>query len=87
MAVERKQTHQGKNDDSSWARGQAWLYMDIPLVSAKQMIVSFLNFATTVADMIMDRVKQTTLFLIGIKDAPVTKETHVMYLLLSLLPQ
>ena len=22
--VERKQTHQGKNDDSSWARGQAW---------------------------------------------------------------
>lgn len=37
-SVETKQTFQGKNDNSSWSRGQAGLYMDIHFVIKRQRI-------------------------------------------------
>ena len=55
--VEKKQTFQGKNDDSSWARGQAWAVYGYTACYRETQDTTFLNFAVKVADMIMDRVK------------------------------
>ena len=55
--VERKQTHQGKNDDSSWARGQAWAVYGYTACFRETNDSIFLNFAKDIADMIMNRVK------------------------------
>ena len=64
--VEKKQTFQGKNDDSSWARGQAWAVYGYTACYRETQDTTFLNFAVKVADMIMNRVKT---------DDPVTEET------------
>ena len=54
--VERKQTHQGKNDDSSWSRGQAWAVYGYTSCYRETNDTTFLNFAVNIADMIMERV-------------------------------
>lgn len=73
--VERKQTHQGKNDDSSWARGQAWAVYGYTACYRETKDTTFLNFATHVADMIMERVTTDDAIPYWDYDAPVTKET------------
>ena len=73
--VERKQTHQGKNDDSSWARGQAWAVYGYTACFRETNDSIFLNFAKDIADMIMDRVKTDDAIPYWDYDAPVTKET------------
>lgn len=73
--VERKQTHQGKNDDSSWARGQAWAVYGYTACYRETNDSTFLNFAIKVADMIMDRVKTDDTIPYWDYDAPVTEET------------
>lgn len=55
--VERKQTHQGKNDDSSWARGQAWAVYGYTSCYRETKNTVFLQFAEKIADMIMEKVK------------------------------
>lgn len=73
--VERKQTHQGKNDDSSWARGQAWAVYGYTSCYRETKDSVFLNFAVQVADMIRARVKTEDAIPYWDYDAPVTKET------------
>ena len=48
--VERKQTHQGKNDDSSWARGQAWAIYGYTVVYRETKDVRYLDFVQKVTD-------------------------------------
>lgn len=55
--VEKKQTYQGKNDDSVWARGQAWAVYGYTLCFDKTADSKYLKQAVRVADMIMERVK------------------------------
>lgn len=73
--VERKQTHQGKNDDSSWARGQAWAVYGYTSCYRETGDKKYLDFAVNVADMIMDRVKTDDAIPYWDYDAPVTEET------------
>lgn len=73
--VERKQTHQGKNDNSSWARGQAWAVYGYTSCYRETKDTTFLKFATHVADMIMSRVTTEDAIPYWDYDAPVTKET------------
>lgn len=73
--VESKQTFQGKNDDSSWARGQAWAIYGYTACYRETNGRIFLNFAKGIADMIMDRVKTDDAIPYWDYDAPVTKET------------
>ena len=73
--VEKKQTFQGKNDDSSWARGQAWAVYGYTACYRETKDTTFLNFAVKVADMIMERVKTDDAIPYWDYDAPVTDET------------
>lgn len=73
--VERKQTHQGKNDESAWSRGQAWAVYGYTACYRETKDTTFLNFAKHVADMIMSRVKTEDAVPYWDYDAPVTKET------------
>ncbi|GAE21312.1 glucuronyl hydrolase [Bacteroides pyogenes JCM 10003] len=73
--VERKQTHQGKNDDSSWARGQAWAVYGYTSCYRETKDSIYMNFATKIADMIMERVKTEDAVPYWDYDAPVTRET------------
>jgi len=73
--VERKQTHQGKNDDSSWSRGQAWAVYGYTSCYRETNDTTFLNFAVNIADMIMERVKTDDAIPYWDYDAPVTEET------------
>lgn len=73
--VEKKQTFQGKNDDSSWARGQAWAVYGYTACYRETQDTTFLNFAVNVANMIMDRVKTDDAIPYWDYDAPVADET------------
>lgn len=73
--VERKQTHQGKNDDSSWARGQAWAVYGYVACYRETNDKAYLDFARNIADMIMTRVKTDDLIPLWDFDAPETPET------------
>ena len=55
--VEKKQTFQGKNDDSSWARGQAWAVYGYTCCYRETQDTVYGNFAKRVANLIMTRVK------------------------------
>lgn len=55
-SIESKQTYQGKNDSSAWARGQAWALYGYTSCFANTNDSLFLDQATNVADMIMKRV-------------------------------
>lgn len=53
--VERRQTFQGKADDSSWARGQGWALYGFTETYRNTGRKEFLRHAVAVADMIMAR--------------------------------
>lgn len=53
--VERRQTFQGKADDSAWARGQGWALYGYTETYRNTGRKEFLNHAVAVADMIMAR--------------------------------
>lgn len=55
--IERRQTHQGKNDDSAWARGQAWAVYGYTSCFRETGDSTYIDFAGNIADMIMSRVK------------------------------
>ena len=74
-SVEKKQTHQGKNDDSAWSRGQAWAVYGYTSCYRETNDTTFLNFAVNIADMIMERVKTDDAIPYWDYDAPVTEET------------
>lgn len=73
--VERKQTHQGKSDESAWARGQAWAVYGYTLCYRETRDTAFLQQAVHVADMIMNRVKTADCIPYWDFDAPATPET------------
>ena len=73
--VERKQTHQGKNDDSSWARGQAWAVYGYTATYRETGDSKYLDFALKIADMIMSKVTTDDAIPYWDYDAPVTEET------------
>lgn len=68
--VERRQTHQGKNDDSSWARGQAWAIYGYVACYRETGDKKYLDFAQNIAHMIMERVKTDDLIPLWDYDAP-----------------
>ena len=55
-SVEKKETHQGKNDDSAWSRGQAWGVYGYTSCYRETKDTTFLREAINIADMIMKRV-------------------------------
>lgn len=73
--VERKQTHQGKNDDSSWARGQAWALYGYISCYRETGDKKYLDFAEKIANMIMTRVETDDLIPLWDYDAPKLPET------------
>lgn len=74
-SIEKKQTHQGKNDESAWARGQAWAVYGYTSCYRETKDTIFLNQAIHVADMIIQRVKTSDLIPYWDFDAPATDET------------
>ena len=73
--VECKQTHQGKNDDSSWSRGQAWAVYGYTATYRETEDTKYLDFATKIADMIISKVTTEDAIPYWDYDAPVTEET------------
>ena len=73
--VEEQCTHQGKNDASAWARGQAWAVYGYTRCYRETKDKRFLQQAIHVADMIMNRVKTEDKIPYWDYDAPATKET------------
>lgn len=73
--VERKQTHQGKNDESSWSRGQAWAVYGYVSCYRETKDTAFLDQAVNIAELIMKRVKTADLIPFWDYDAPDTKDT------------
>ncbi|MDE6331374.1 MAG: glycoside hydrolase family 88 protein [Muribaculaceae bacterium] len=53
--AERKQTFQGKNDDSAWARGQAWALYGYSEIARETGDTAYRNHAVRIADMFIDR--------------------------------
>ena len=74
-SVEKKQTHQGKNDGSSWSRGQGWAVYGYTLCYRETKDSIFLNQAVNVADMIMKRNPPADLVPYWDFDAPVKDDT------------
>ena len=73
--VEKRETHQGKDDESTWSRGQGWAVYSYTSCYRETKDTTFLNFAVKVADMIMERVKTDDAIPYWDYDAPVTDET------------
>ena len=74
-SVEIKQTHQGKNAESAWSRGQAWGVYGYTSCYRETRDTAFLQEAVHIADMIMERVKTDDAIPYWDYDAPVTEET------------
>ena len=74
-SVELKETHQGKNDDSSWSRGQAWAVYGYTSCFRETNDAIFLRQAIQVADMIVERVKTNDLIPYWDYDAPDCSDT------------
>ncbi|MDE7443672.1 MAG: glycoside hydrolase family 88 protein [Muribaculaceae bacterium] len=74
-SVETKCTHQGKNDDSAWARGQAWGVYGYTSCFRESGDTLFLNQAKDIADMIITRVTTADGVPLWDYDAPDTSET------------
>ncbi len=72
---ERKQTFQGKNDDSAWARGQAWGIYGYTECFRETGDSTYLAFAQRIADMIMSRIKTDDLIPYWDYDAPESPRT------------
>lgn len=73
--VEIKQTHQGKNNDSVWARGQAWALYGYTRMYVNTQNMIYLDFACRIANMIMEKVKTKDAIPYWDYDAPVSEET------------
>lgn len=73
--VEEKCTHQGKNDDSSWARGQAWGVYGYTSCYRESKNEIFLQQAKDIARLIMTRVKTGDDIPLWDYDAPDTPQT------------
>lgn len=73
--VERKQTHQGKNDESAWSRGQAWGVYGYTSCYRESKDTTFLRQAKDIAALIMKRVKTDDAIPFWDYDAPETPET------------
>ena len=74
-SVEMKCTHQGKNDDSSWARGQAWGVYGYTSCYRESKDAAFLQQAQNIAALIMERVKTDDAIPLWDYDAPDVPET------------
>lgn len=73
--VESKGTHQGKHDDSSWARGQAWAVYGYTLCYRETQDPVFLAQAQRIAAYIMSKVKNADAVPYWDYDAPDTPQT------------
>ncbi|WP_280645975.1 MULTISPECIES: DUF4995 domain-containing protein [unclassified Dysgonomonas] len=73
--VERKQTHQGKNDESRWSRGQAWAVYGYVSCYRETKDTTYLKQAVNIADYIMKSVKTADLIPLWDYDAPDAEET------------
>lgn len=56
-SIETRQTFQGRNDESAWARGQAWGVYGYTVCYRETGDKKYLEFAQKIADMIISRVK------------------------------
>ena len=74
-SVEIKQTHQGKNAESAWSRGQAWGVYGYTSCYRETRDTAFLQEAVHIADMIMERVKTDDLIPYWDYDAPAGEKT------------
>lgn len=74
-SVEKRQTHQGKNDDSAWSRGQAWGVYGYTSCFRETGDSLFLKQAVNIADMIMARNTAPDLIPYWDFDAPVADDT------------
>lgn len=74
-SVELKGTHQGKNDDSAWARGQGWAVYGYTSCYRETKDVRFLNQAVNVAEMIIKRNVASDKVCYWDFDAPIKRET------------
>ena len=74
-SVEIKQTHQGKNAESAWSRGQAWGVYGYTSCYRETQDTAFLQEAVHIADMIMERVKTDDLIPYWDYDAPAGEKT------------
>ncbi len=73
--VELKCTHQGKNDESAWARGQAWGVYGYTSCYRESKDSVFLQQAKDIAELIMTRVKTEDAIPLWDYDAPETPQT------------
>ena len=73
--VEMKETFQGKNHDSSWARGQAWAVYGYTACYRETGDQKYLDFAVNIADMIMSKVTTKDAIPYWDYDAPVLEDT------------
>lgn len=73
--VDYKRTHQGKHDESSWARGQAWAVYGYTSCFRETKDSLFLTHAENVANMIISRVKTEDLIPLWDYDAIQSPET------------
>lgn len=73
--VEKKCTHQGQNDSSSWARGQAWGIYGYTSCYRESKDVLFLRQAENIASLIMQRVKTEDAIPLWDYDAPDIPQT------------
>lgn len=73
--VESKGTHQGKNDESAWSRGQGWAVYGYTACYRETQDDAFLQHAVHIADMIMKRNTLEDLIPYWDFDAPARKET------------
>ncbi|MDR0940143.1 MAG: glycoside hydrolase family 88 protein [Mediterranea sp.] len=73
--VERKQTYQGRDDQSAWARGQAWGLYGYTSCYRETRDTLFLGEAIRIADMIMSHVRTNDAIPYWDYDAPASIET------------
>ena len=73
--VERKETFQGKNHDSSWSRGQAWAVYGFTATYRETQDHAYLDFAVNIADMIMSKVTTEDAIPYWDYDAPALENT------------
>lgn len=74
-AVESKGTHQGQNDESAWARGQAWAVYGYTACYRETRDLTFQRHAIRIANMIMERVKTDDRIPYWDYDAPTSTDT------------
>ena len=56
--VERKETYQGKNHDSAWARGQAWALYGYPMIYRFTKEQDILDHAVAIAEYLLPRLPE-----------------------------